>query len=539
MTIDEPSFIDLAGGYRSLERGDFIARWTGFLFVRGLAAGEESITRILDLLRTSSPQMAFARAKGCFALSVFDKRDRSSCCAVDPFGLMRIFVSSHCLGDDLFALIRRIRADRDAIDRQALASFFRLGFYADRSTLDQRVRVLGGNQIVHCGSDGEIRLSYKTPVGESGTTGFDFDAYIRDVCTAIASEKVSLDLTGGFDSRLIAACLADGAAPLVETVTSGQKGNRDVEIAEKIAARLHLPHRISRHVIAGFEDRAARLMRLTHGQMGVLTYDHMYQIQQERLWRGITLGIGGAGGELWKDFLWLQDLPFLSGSPNFSRLYRRRFEPRAASAAHLAPAFEPFFAAVPVLHMDEMRHGFGALRRTSAYDGVYAHLRLPFIMGPAVSAGIRSGLPHFSLLLDEEGVRASSNKAVGERLFSRWHRAAIARLAPELVRERTTEGLSARSGGAVLADAPYYLGNKIERLAQKVAQRMNLPDVVRLTLDDPETLAYAKKLGAAPDAFRRLRDFGILAEDAEPEALSRIAFDRALTSGLALLEIMP
>ena len=134
---------------------------------------------------------------------------------------------------------------------------------------------------------------------------------------------------------------------------------------------------------------------------------------------------------------------------------------------------------------------------------------------------------------------ASINKPTAERLFARWHRTTLARAAPALARERTTEGLSARKGVSALADLPFYLGNKTTRLAQKIAQRLNLPDVVRLSLDDPQTLARARTSRSADAAFRRLRQFGILAEDAAAEALPRVAFDRALTSGLTLLEIMP
>src|SRR5205085_10132331 len=118
----------------------------------------------------------------------------------------------------------------------------------------------------------------KTSADAAPSGDFDFDAYMRDVRTAIEGKTVSADLTGGFDSRLVAVCLIHAGAPLAEAVTSGQDGNRDLDIARKLAAQLKLPHIACRHMISGFEDRVFELLRLTHGQMGVLTYDHMFQI---------------------------------------------------------------------------------------------------------------------------------------------------------------------------------------------------------------------------------------------------------------------
>jgi hypothetical protein len=538
MSLGRIPCVDLGTGYETLETDDFIACWKGFLFVRGGVAGADSAARILREWRRTSPERAFGLAKGSFAFCAFDKQLRSVCCAVDPFGLMRLFVSERTIGDDFFSLVRHLGADPQQIDREALAAFFRFGFYDRQRMLDRRTKSLAGNAVAHIAGGAAVRLLQKNSASDDAQSGpFDFDSYMRDLAVALKGQRISLDLTGGFDSRLVAACLAHTGATIAEAVTSGQDGNRDVRIAAEIAAKLRLPHVWDRHRIAGFEDRALNLLHLTHGQMGLLTYDHMFQIQQGRLARGMTLGVGGAGGELWKDFLWLQDFPRLGGAPNFERLYRRRFEPRQPSGTIFAPGFAVSFEAAAGDYLAEMQKCFGGLPRTEAYDAVYADMRLPFLMGPSITAGIRAGLPHFSPLLDRDGVNASMHGPRRERLFSRWHRRTIARVAPELTKQRTTEGLSARSGISAIADLPFYLADKAGRAAQKIAQRLDLPDVVRHTLEDSQTLAYARRLGLGGDAVAHLKAFGIIGEGITPDQFSRAEFDRALTAGLALLEI--
>lgn len=540
MSFGQTGPVGLGPDYAVLETGEYTVRWKGFLFVRGCVAGEESVTRILTELRRGGPRPALTLAKGSFALCVFEKRTGSALYAVDPFGLMRLFFSGNVIGDDFFALAGQLGASRDEIDRQALASFLRFGFYARERTLDRRIRVLAGNEVAYCADGAAVRLAMeRPPVTKANSARFNFDAYIADLAIALHGQRISLDLTGGFDSRLVAACITHAGAPIAEAVTSGQEGNRDVAIARKIAAGLNIPHVQTRHRIAGFEHRALKLLHLSQGQMGILTYDHMFQIQQGRLARGMTLGIGGAGGELWKDFLWLQDFPRLRGAPDFQKLYKRRFEPRSPSSAFLTPTFSALFETAASDYLTEMIDRFGALQRTQAYDSAYADLRLPFLMGPSTTAGIHVGVPHFSPLLDREGVNASMHMPPRERLLSRWHRRTISRIAPEVVKQRTTDGLSARTGISAVSDVPFYVADKARRVVQKIAQRFNLPDFVQHALEDPHTLAYGQRMSLSGDAIERLKTLGIVSERITPDQLSRATLDRALTAGLALLQIMP
>jgi len=536
MIFDQHSISEdrMAAGYERLERHGFIAIWRGFLFVRGEIAGRDSVNVLLSSFRRLGPQATLALAKGSFLLAILDCRSREVFVCVDPFGLARLFAADAVLSDDLFELIIRLGYDEGQLDLAALAFFLRFGFYGMGRTIDRRVRFLAGDDIAYLSSSNDLRRLRKSlPDFDHAPETFDFDAYLRDVRTAIQSQQISLDLTGGYDSRLLAACLKDLIA---ETATTGQPGNLDVAIAARVAAVLKLPHIKTRHDIAGFAERAPTLLRLTHAQTGLLAYDHVYQLTRERQLRGTTLVIAGIGGELWKDILWLQDFPFLSGSPDFQRLYRTRLEPRAPAEAQFDALFVSEFAAAGQSYLSAMQERFGALPRTAAYDSVYAFLRIPYTAGPSVTAGIRMGLPTFSPLYDLDGALASMHKPPRERLFARWHRRNIVRNAPEITKLRCDDGLSALSGLASMADIPSYLGNKVLRAAQKIAQRFGLPDIRHLSLDDPETLATARESPLTFPALDRMRQLHVLAHDADAAQCERALFDRLLTSGMTLNE---
>src|SRR5205085_4578813 len=140
---------------------------------------------------------------------------------------------------------------------------------------------------------------------------------------SIANEKVSLDLTGGIDSRLLAAAFSYFGMPF-ELAASGVEGTPDIEIAAEVAKALgkeffvtsHDPHRTDWN----------ELFALSDGLFDLGKSDRPLQLQQDRAARGITLAISGAGGELFKDFWWLQDFPFYARKkPNLERLYAMRF----------------------------------------------------------------------------------------------------------------------------------------------------------------------------------------------------------------------
>jgi hypothetical protein len=537
MIFDQRSFSEdaTAGGYERLERHGFIAIWRGFLFVRGEAAGKDSVQALLASFRRLGPETALAPVKGSFLFAILDCQSREIFACVDPFGLVRLFAADALLSDDLFELIARLGYDEAQLDFPALAFFLRFGFYGMSHTIDRRARFIAGDQIARLSPSGTLDWLRKSlPDFRDVSQTFDFDAYLRDLRIAVRGQRISLDLTGGYDSRLLAGCLKESVA---ETATTGQPGNLDVAIADKVAAALKLPHIAARHDISGFAERAPTLLRLTHGQTGILTYDHVYQLTRERQERGSTLVIAGIGGELWKDILWLQDFPFLSGPPDFERLFRMRLEPRALQAAPLEPEFMPSFAAAKEIYLRAMQARFGVLPRTAAYDSAYAFLRIPYTAGPSVTAGIRMGLPTFSPLYDLEGALASMRKRPRERLFARWHRHNIARYAPEIAKLRTDDGFSARSGIEALADIPSYLGNKVLRAAQKIAQRFGLPDIRHLSLDDPATLATARALPLAIPALDTMRELHVLAREADAAQCGRALFDRLLTSGMTLDEL--
>jgi hypothetical protein len=395
--------------------------------------------------------------------------------------------------------------------------------------------VLGGDEIVVSTPGNVTRRLRKARAGPK-RSAFDFDSYLADLKTAVSEQSISLDLTGGLDSRAGVAGFSHAGIPIREFATMGTGAQEDMAIAEQVAAVLKLPHRRAEYAEANFEQRIPDLLAITNGQVGLATYDHAFQFARERLERGISLAVSGAGGELWKDFWWLQDFPFLSGRPNLQWLYNTRIEPRCPETSIFTPTFDNLFQMAREEYVGAMGR-FSSMSKTQAYDSVYAALRVPFVTGPWVSATLRAGLPTLCPLLDIDGVRAAMQMPRRERLFGAWHRQTITRLAPIIAPLRTAEGTTTRTGVGALADIPSYVADKSVRLAQKVAQRLGYRDLIRRSLFDARAFRTDAVHELARRALATLARFGVVRDNIEPAELSFSQFERALTAGLLLNEI--
>src|SRR5207245_6966712 len=113
------------------------------------------------------------------------------------------------------------------------------------------------------------------------------------------AERVSVDLTGGIDSRLLAVVL-NYFGLRFEVAASGVPGNSDVQIARAVAEALGKDFHLTTHDAAGSDWN--ELFVISDGLFDLGKTGRPIQLQKDRVKRGITLALSGAGGELYKDF---------------------------------------------------------------------------------------------------------------------------------------------------------------------------------------------------------------------------------------------
>jgi hypothetical protein len=253
-------------------------------------------------------------------------------------------------------------------------------------------------------------------------------------------QKVSVDLTGGIDSRLIASILLylDIPFQVVFSMSSGSEG--ELKIVGKLTDEVNLPLKVIPSPDSySSKEEIEKLIKLGDGQWDPTGLRSLYNSQHWRKIQGYDLALTGVGGELYKDFWWLQDLPFYQSSrPDFDRLLSMRMYPSTVPEELLGIAFEQ--------NQDDYLRDFKSHlsfyhreTNTQTYDQVYYHLRIKEQIS-VLSHASATFLPVWSPLLDPELLRIGYNLRRRDRFLSWFHRTAVTECAPALSKISTTDG---------------------------------------------------------------------------------------------------
>jgi Asparagine synthase len=331
-------------------------------------------------------------------------------------------------------------------DPVMVAAFLALGYPVSAATPFRGVRALGARTRLTVTGD---RLAVTADRGEATGTG-SYDQVATALVDAVRplgelSVPVELSLTGGKDSRLIAAALTAAKVPF-QARTHGFASHPDVIVAAMIARRLGVEHIVTEPRAAEPERAPDEADLLTRLRSAVLVSDGMLsafenvgrpdpQVQAEPVQTGGHGGEllrGGYGPAAWTDRKPARAWSEARGGELFRRMVTRRLgllRPAAASA-YLA-SLAPFAAALPrgpLRTLDDFYLVNRAGRWSAAARQAYL-IRSPLVQ------------PFFS----DEVVRAARAVALPDRVTDRLHRGVLAVLCPELL-DLPLAGSSWKSG---------------------------------------------------------------------------------------------
>ena len=238
------------------------------------------------------------RLNGRFGGVLVDFRRQSASVFTDRYGLGRIYV--HEKGDCLLfaseakSILRQVPETRE-FDEQGLAEWLGCGCPLQGRTLFRGIRLLPPGAVWTM-RDGEIdkdryfdsdeweslpRLSPEDYFGES-----------KRIFAEVAPRyfqgkgKIGLSLTGGLDSRMVAASIGGGAENVTSYCFSGPyKECEDVKVARKVAAVCGFPFQtidIEPNFFEQFPDLAARSVFVSDGCMDVSGSVEIYANRKAR-----------------------------------------------------------------------------------------------------------------------------------------------------------------------------------------------------------------------------------------------------------------
>jgi hypothetical protein len=314
-------------------------------------------------------------------------------------------------------------------DPVMIGAFLSLGYPVGRATAFRGVRAMDGDQELRV-ADGRIVTTRARPQAAPGGAA-RVAAALADAVRPLgqSAAPVELSLTGGKDSRLIAAALTAAGVPF-RARTHGFADHPDVVIAGMIASRLGIEHTVTEPKPPGNPDEADVLSRL---RSAVLVSDGMLSAF-ENVGSGARMDprrpdepvqAGGHGGELlrggYAQAAWRTPAPL--GAARAAELFRRMTTRRlnllrpAPAGAYLA-SLAPSAAAVargPLAALDD----FYLVNRAGRWSAAARQAYL-----------LRSAL--VQPLFADHMVRAARAVPLRHRMSDRLHRDVLALLCPEL-----------------------------------------------------------------------------------------------------------
>lgn len=499
-------------------------RWLGFVYMNGCPSGLESIKCFAEKANTGIARIA-ADLKGVYFVAVKDRAEGASYAFVDTGGLYHAFHSQGLIGTSFLEIAQHEGLAWKDVDSGAVVEFFQFGALYEGRTFFTRIRKIEPDSVVVLRPHAQVQFVKKSVPDLDDRPQHSFEHFLQEFLTSVRTENVSLDLTGGIDTRLLAVAFTYFGFPC-EFAASGIPGNTDIRIAEQVAEILGRPLYVTHHN-PGDTDWG-HLFALCDGMFDLAKADRPVQLQRSRVRRGMSLAVSGAGGEILKDFFWLQDFPFYRRKrPNLKRLLSVRIAPIAPSHSMLAEPYRSLSKRY-CQALEGSLNNYCVAGNTQSYDRIYYLFKMRGFAGRFLTNSTPI-IQVYAPYLDHEAVRFGYGLSRSSRFFNRFHRGFITSLSPRAARIPTTEGgITVSSKPAAIASDLYkYALDRGIRVARKCGQKVLNRTYGQESSDSDDLPSVLRSMSGERRTIERLKDCGVLSPglkstEVDPSYLGRL-----------------
>lgn len=495
------------------ENEHYIFYGKGFLYILGVKSGVPSLKKFAGQIHKVGLVPAVSDLKGHFFLVVKDKKENSLYAFTDHSGAFHAYYTQHSLSDSFLQLTQFHRFTKGDLCKESVVEFMNFGTVFGGKTLLSGIRKICSEEIIRLNRKGLSKLGKQLPGIDQPHIPLDFMEFFRQFSESIRNRQVSIDLTGGIDSRLLVVLLDHYGIPYELTI-SGTDSIQDVKISREVAELLGHSVHVTYPYIDHLEQQVPHLFAISDGQHDIFKHYRTMLHNQNRLNRKKDLVITGVGGEFFKDSEWLHDFPFYaSKKTNLERLINLRIVPKQVNDAFFSGGYYEASIRLKSRIKEELLR-YRLETNTQSYDNIYYHYELRSTAGNYITAANRM-ISCYAPLLERDVVRYGFHLPRTERFFNGFHRKVMTQLHPQVAKVKTTEGgisASARHG-EVMCDIQKYFANKTVRLARLIGKKYWGKTYFQETPEHPQLFHKIRSLPCTGRAFLLLKEEGLLHPD--------------------------
>ena len=509
---------------------DFEVHFKGLFFTSGKRAGKESIEFILsDFL--SNGNIDFSSIYGNYFVYIIDKKNNKQYFFVDNSSIFKAYIYKNSISTSFIEIIDNFKdISVENLNHSGVVEFLHFGFTYFENTLINDIYKISGNDF-YVFEDDKLIKKEKGLQPINSESQINFDQFFKDLIYAVNGLKVSLDLTGGFDSRLILSYFQKNGADF-ELAISGMKGNSDIEIASKLSKIVKKEFCPTFHSLDSLNEETLKSIFInSDSQIDILEYHRNSQLNYDRNSRGVELQISGVGGELYKDFWWLQDFPFYNSSKiKIEKLYNLRIESSTFPHSIFEDKLKEYSLTLKsntVNHLEKFILG----SNTETYDNIYYSYKMNTNAGVYLTIA-NNFFTAYAPLLENELVKVGFNLKRRQRFYNNFHRNKITQNSSRISRVRTTEGISASSFWLdKIIDIIYYVADKTKRLIKQILRKIYNITYLQETPTNPKIYSIIKSNSVFEDHLKILKENNILKSDLNENQIPDKLIGRILTLG--------
>lgn len=379
---------------------------------------------------------------GTFAFVLWDRQAHALYLMNDHLGMRPIYYVVHNGIFRFASEVKALLADPSLphrLDRTAVAEFFYVGEVMGNHTFFEDIQLLPPASVLRLQNQQWTVSNYWDIVYPSSYPARSADDYSHQIYEAIqgavsrmvrSNLRYGVSLSGGLDSRWIAACLAK-IRPDSLAFTVGDPEADDVLVAQQVASQLGLTHYCLDMPYTYISDHAETLMYILDGMYSLFNTEEFPLTL--RVGDYVDVSVGGLlGGTLFgyatnpvsitlrkegamKYFLWRKKgecLPAPLMARVFGKQSQREFEARAMSSLQDAIASVPVERGFHVLRHISLRH------RQRRVTGFAQLSKLPYV-------------EEYQPLADKQVFQAGFALPASQLMVKRAYRRALAKYFPE------------------------------------------------------------------------------------------------------------
>jgi hypothetical protein len=329
----------------------------------GHGSGDEA--RLLERYLAVGADRLANELEGFFVVIVGDSEKREIIVITDLAGSCHCFVRPLKCGVAISGSSLVLAAlDDFRLDLVGCQEFLRSGVIYEDRTVYQEIKKIGPATVLKLAEGGLKSRQRYWQISNVLCESLDGEVAVGAVWERLvqSAEKVGrlfsnpvCDLTGGYDSRAVAAAFQMAGIQFSTTV-SGPKGSADVTVSKEVAQLAGIPHfYVEPQGLVSFEG-IKKAQAYTDGEYDIVEYARILDIHQD-LCQRFDVSINGSFGEIARGYWWELLFPWTG--------FRRKMNAeKLAKLRYAALAFDSSLFP-PERRLDLVSHFAGIIERTN------------------------------------------------------------------------------------------------------------------------------------------------------------------------------